>query len=203
MLATHSFASEAAVALRMCLVIGGLSLVLGGCSGAGSSQSNLSTASILGEAPPAASGTSPGITKEDPMARPVQVAWTSARAQRCGFNFDQAKLKANYIASEQRAGADTGRLGAIEKTYDTTVAKIKATIPQSDVYCTDKQSAVIKADLTRHLSGNYEPNFPDDKKNAEGGLFTKAADSTTYDRFDPKTIWRDLEDKKNGVRRSE
>jgi hypothetical protein len=176
-------------------------LLLAACgNSSGGGGSGLSTASILGEAPAAASGDRPGITKDDPMARPVQVAWTSARAQKCGFNFDPGKLKANYMAFEQRSGADAARLGQLEKTYDMTVVKIGGTIGSPDTYCTDRQSGIIKADLQRHLTGNFEPNFPEDKKVAEGGFLSKANDQTTQERFDPKTIWRDLEDKKNGVR---
>jgi hypothetical protein len=178
-----------------------LALLLTACSGGGGgSGSGLSTASILGEAPASASGESPGIKRDDPMARPVQVAWTSARAQKCGFNFDATRLRANYIAYEQQQGGDPARLGNVEKTYDLTVNKIRETIGPADTYCTDKKSAVIKADLQRHLAGNYEPNFPEEKV-AQGGFFGKGADQTVQDRFDPKTIWRDLEDKKNGVRR--
>ncbi len=174
---------------------------LAACSGGGTTQSNLSTASILGEAPASASGDRPGITKDDPMARPVQVAWTSARAQKCGFNFDASKLKANYVASEQRGGADTARLGNIDKTYDMTLAKIKSSIQEADSYCTDKQSAAIKADLTRHLGGNYEPNFPEDKKVADGGFFAKAADQTNHGTFNQGSFWRDLDDKKSGAKK--
>ena len=175
-------------------------LVLTGCGGGGSSGSGLSTASILGEAPAAASGESPGINKDDPMARPVQVAWTSARAEKCGFNFDPARLKASYVAYEQGQGADANRLGNITKSYDMTVAKIKGSLASQQDYCTDRKSALIKADLQRHLAGNYEPNFPQDR--ATGGLFTTAADTTKAEKFDPKTIWRDLQDKKDGIRRS-
>lgn len=177
-----------------------LGLLLTACAGGGSSGSGLSTASILGEAPASASGESPGIKRDDPMARPVQVAWTSARAQKCGFNFDPVRLRASYIAYEQQQGADPARIGNLEKIYDLTVNKIQSTIGPADTYCTDKKSASIKADLQRHLAGNYEPNFPEDRV-AQGNWFGKGADQTTYDRFDPKTIWRDLEDRKNGVRR--
>lgn len=183
-----------------CAAASVLAVVLSGCSGGGS-QSNLSTASILGEAPPAASGESPGITNNDPMARPVQVAWTSARAQKCGFNFDAGKLRANYLAAEQHGGADAARLATLEKTYDTTVTKIKGTIGAADTYCTDKKAAQIKADLTRHLAGNYDPNFPGPAKD-QGGLFSTANDQTAHGRFDPKTIWQDMQDKKDGVRRN-
>jgi hypothetical protein len=178
--------------------IAGLSLVA--CSNADTSKSGLSTASILGESPAGASGDRPGITRDDPMAQPVQVAWTSARAQKCGFNFDPAKLKANYMAAEQRAGADAARMGQIDKTYEMTVTRIKATIPAADSYCTDRQAQLIKADLNRHLAGDYSANFPEDKKVAEGNIFTKTADQTKHDQFNRDTFWRDYENKKNGVK---
>lgn len=174
-----------------------IAALLAGCGNGSGPQSNLSTASILGEAPAAASGERPGITRDDPMARPVQVAWTSARAQKCGFNFDPTKLRNNYLAAEQGGGADAARMANVTRSYDMTVDKIKATIGNADAYCTDRTAAAIKADLTRHLAGNFEPNFPEEKK---GSAFGAWGDTTKQDRFDPKTIWQDLEDKKNGVR---
>jgi len=180
------------------IALAALTGLLAGCGSGGSDpQAGLSTASILGEAPAAASGDTPGITRADPLARPVQVAWTSARAQKCGFNFDPAKLRANYLTWEQASGSDAARMANVTKSYDMTVDKIKATIGNADVYCTDKKSAQIKADLTRHLAGNFEPNFPEEKKTSGFGAW---GDTTKQDRFDPKTIWQDLEDKKNGVR---
>jgi hypothetical protein len=175
--------------------------LLAACGGS-NQPSGLSTASILGEAPASASGESPGIKKEDPMARPVQVAWTSARAQKCGFNFDPIRLKANYIAFEQAQGGDAARMGNVDKTYDMTVGKIKGSIGSADTYCTDKKSAGIKADLQRHLAGNFEPNFPEPKA-AQGGLFSTAADQTKQESFNQNSFWRDLEDKKNGQKKAE
>lgn len=177
-----------------------LAALLAGCSNSNSPQSNLSTASILGEAPAAASGEKPGITRNDPMARPVQVAWTSARAQKCGFNFDPAKLRASYLQQEQASGADATRMANVTKSYDMTVDKIKSTIGNAETYCTDRTSAAIKADLQRHLAGNFEPNFPEDKKVAGGGMFGAWGDETTQEPFDAKNIWRDLQNKKDGVR---
>lgn len=175
-------------------------LLLTACSGGGGSGAGLSTASILGEAPAGISGDAPGIKKDDPMARPIQVAWTSARAQRCGFNFDPARLRSNFFAAEQRAGADVARIGQMEKVYDQTVVKVRASIDGGDTYCTDKKSAQIKADLNRHLAGDFAPNFPENKNS--GGLLTTAADTTNHGKFDPKTIWQDMQDRKDGVRRN-
>ena len=80
----------------------GVTLALGACGSATSPQQGLTTASILGEAPAAAGGDTAGVSNSDPLARPVQVAWTAARAQKCGFQFDAARLKTNYLTSEAR-----------------------------------------------------------------------------------------------------
>src|SRR5512145_1854197 len=58
-------------------------VVCAGCSGA----SGLFGTSAAADGP----GT---MNNDNPIARPIAVAWTSARAQRCGFFFDPAKLRA-------------------------------------------------------------------------------------------------------------
>jgi hypothetical protein len=155
---------------------------------------------VLGEAPAAASGDNPGITKADPMARPVQVAWTSARAQKCGFNFDPAKLKAIYLAAEQRQGVQPAQLASYERAYDMTVTRVRDNIRSPQEYCTDRQSGAIKADLTRHLAGDYAPNFPADRALAQKTLWEQFAGNEAADKFDNRKIWQQLEDRKNGVR---
>src|SRR5690349_11610192 len=81
---------------------------LAGCS-AGSS---LTTGSLLGDDKP----TTPVA---DPAGRAFQVGTASARAVKCGFNFDPAKLKTNYIAYEkqQAPGQDTAK---VERIYDVS-----------------------------------------------------------------------------------
>ena len=119
-------------------------LALAGCS---SASSGLTTGSILpGAAKPAA----------DPVVeRTIQVGATSARAAKCGYNFDPQKLRANYIAFETRQpGADAAK---IEKIYDATRTSVAAKIPDPSDYCNDEQTAKIKSDLTRHLAGDYNP----------------------------------------------
>ncbi len=76
-------------------------------AGCGNSASGLTTGSA--EAPGA-------LGNADPMARPVAVAWTSARAKRCGFYFDPAKLKINYLSYERTQGAGNEQLANIEKS---------------------------------------------------------------------------------------
>jgi hypothetical protein len=185
------------IRLSAALLCAAATIGLGACGNGGSGASGLSTASILGEAPASVSGDRPGAKAGDPMARPIQVAWTAARAERCGFNFDPGRLRANYLAFEQSEGADAARVASVGSVYDQTVVKTKASIGKADEYCTDAKAKEIKADLTRHLAGNYEPKV--EKQVAGGGWFS--TDKPVEDKFDPKTIWQDIEDRRNGVRR--
>ena len=125
--------------------------VIAGCS----SNAGLTTSST-GEAPP--------LSNQDPMARPVAVAWTSARARRCGFNFDPAKLRTSYFAYESKQGAAGEQFVRIEKSYDTTFKTISDRISAEPDYCNDQKGAAIKADLQRHLSGDFTPKLPEAKK---------------------------------------
>ena len=187
-------------AYAIATIVAGL---LAGCSGTPGSGSSagLTTASILGDAPASQSSSETlGIKNDDPRARPVQVAWTSARAQKCGYNFDPARLKSTYLAYEASQGAAS--VPEIEKTYDKTLTTIKASIGNADEYCTDKKGREIKADLTRHLAGDYRPNLPQPKQEvaACGGLFALACDSGEKKNFAAKDFWQDQVDKKNGTR---
>ena len=94
------------------------------------------------------------------MARPVAVAWTSARAKRCGFYFDPAKLKINYLSYERTQGAGNEQLANIEKAYDTSFKTTSDRISGDAGYCSDRKGLDIKADLQRHLAGDYTPNLP-------------------------------------------
>lgn len=171
----------------------GLLLLLTGLhAGCGSGASGLTAASVAGDAP--------GITNEDPLARPIQVAWTSARAQRCGFNFDTGKMRTSYLTYEQRQGAAGEQLVKIQTSYDTTFKTISGKVSADPDYCTDKRSGLIKADLQRHLAGDYAPNLP--KPQAEpvqcGGLFGGSCDSGQTDKkFESKEFYDELERRKN------
>ena len=79
-----------------------------GCGGGGITTSAVQAADVP-----------QGLTNADPMARPVAVAWTSARAKRCGFYFDPAKLKINYLSYERTQGATPEQLANLEKAFDS------------------------------------------------------------------------------------
>lgn len=131
---------------------------LAGCS----AGSGLTTGSLLGEDKP----TAPVV---DPSARAFQVGTASARAVKCGFNFDPAKLKLNYLAYEkqQAPGQDTSK---VERVYDVSFNGVAKAVAAEGEYCSSAKTRQIKADLTRHLAGDYTPNAPKDAE--EEGLFS-------------------------------
>ena len=121
----------------------GLALALAGCS---SASSGLTTGSLL-----------PSASKPaDPVAdRALQVGATSARAAKCGYNFDPAKLRSSYIAYE--AGQEGAAAAKAEKLFDATRVSVGSKITDPSEYCSEDKTAEIKADLTRHLAGDYNP----------------------------------------------
>lgn len=92
-----------------------------------------------------------------PTDRAMQVATTSAKATSCGYNFDPARLRANYLAFETQSGAPANDIAALEKLYDTTRVRVAGTIVKADDFCSDDQTMVIKRDLVRHLAGDFSP----------------------------------------------
>jgi hypothetical protein len=95
------------------------------------------------------------VPPEDPLARPIQVAWTSARASFCGFMFDPVKLKNDYLADESRRGIDPYQLKHISEAYDHTRDSVTDTIKADPNYCTKERTDAIRADLKRYLAGDY------------------------------------------------
>ena len=98
------------------------------------------------------------VKPDDPLARPTQVGWTSARATRCGFIFSPDQLRANYIAAEIAAGRSPAEMRKIEKAYDYTHESVLYTINDNSGYCNKERLDAIRADLNRYLSGDYTPN---------------------------------------------
>jgi hypothetical protein len=161
----------------------GLLLVAAGLAGCGGSGAGLLTGAT------AASPDDPGSLKpENPMARPTVVAWTSARAQRCGFNFDPAKLRASYLAYEARQ-SPPDQLTKAEKVYDSAYKAIRTSVGADPDYCTDSKSAAIKNDLTRHLAGDFKIDLPAPKKVESCGFF---GCPETSKEWDSKKFWDDM-----------
>lgn len=168
-----------------------IAVVHSGCSGGETSptgslfSSNTSVQKLVPVMPPDAP---PGVTNESPMARPASVAWTSARAKRCGFFFDPEKLRASYLAFEGRQpGQDLAR---VQSTYDSTYKLILSTVSGDANYCDDIRSQSIKAELARHLGGDFSPNLPKPKMVADCGFFGCA---NPQEKLDSKKFYRDID----------
>jgi hypothetical protein len=165
-----------------------LAAALAGCNG---SATGLLTGATAADAPGK-------LGNDDPTARPIAVAWTSARAYRCGFHFDPAKLKASYLAYEaKQSGPD--QLAKAEKSYDTTFKTIRDRVSRDPDYCTDGKSKEIKADLTRHLTGDFTPKLPQPKV-VEGCGFFGCSEAKSDEAFDAKKFWEAEEKKRSGGR---
>ncbi|HEU0061801.1 MAG TPA: hypothetical protein VFR19_18100 [Hyphomicrobiaceae bacterium] len=150
-------------------------------AGCGGNAAGLTTSSTGGD--------SKVPSNDDPLARPTFVAWTSARAKRCGFFFDAAKLKASYLAYESKQGKSAGDLANFERVYDQTFKSTSDSAWASDDYCTEKKGAEIKQELARHLGGDYAPNFPKPKVVADCGIFG-CSPGASEEPFDSKKFWQ-------------
>ena len=116
---------------------------------AGCSNSGISTGSILGVSSPKAPAA------EDPTTRAINVAATSAKAVRCGFNFDPERLKASYLASETGRGLPADQLPRLTQSYDFSFQSVSKSIPNASAYCSDDVAREIKSDLSRNLAGDF------------------------------------------------
>jgi hypothetical protein len=98
------------------------------------------------------------MAPEDPLARPVQLGWTSARATHCGFIFNADQLRSDYLAAEIRAGIPQAQMKKIAEAYDYTRQSVLDTIKGDLRYCNKERTAAIKHDLNRYLAGDYTPS---------------------------------------------
>jgi hypothetical protein len=138
---------------------------LGGC---GATLPKLpTTGSLLGGSNAAAQA---NLNPNDPTARAMGVAATSARALKCGYNFDPAKLKNQYLTYENTA--NPGSADKLGQAYDTAFAGVKKAIASKDEeYCTPDRTARIKTALNRNLGGDYTPP-PSEAPTDDGSLFS-------------------------------
>lgn len=130
---------------------------LGGC---GASLSNMSTGSLFGGSP--AKAANPIDRDNDPVERTMDVAATSARALKCGYNFDPVKLKTNFLTTQTAANpADAAKLTQI---YDASFNSVTKAVSANADYCSAERTAKIKLALNRHLAGDYTPSPSEPKE---------------------------------------
>jgi hypothetical protein len=160
------------------VLIAASTLALSACSGGGS----VTTGSLFGSNPPKP------VTDER-TERAMHVAATSARATRCGYYFDPAKLRQAYLAYETAQGGPPDQLAKLEKVYDFTRTSLASKIASEEGFCSESKTKEIKADLTRQLAGDF--SAPKSKAVVEvpsGWFGTSARPSEPIDReaiFDP------------------
>ena len=139
--------------IRLCAVAGIagtlLTAMLSACSTVSSTVDRI-------RGPKAPSDTEVGsMAPEDPLALPVQVGWTSARASYCGFVFNPDQLRADFLASEQRLGTPPDQMQKVERAYDYTRQAVLDKIKGDPNYCNKERTAAIRADLNRYLVGDF------------------------------------------------
>jgi hypothetical protein len=150
-----------------------IALVTAGNCGCANTTSLLTTGGLV---------TSQSAANDPQSSRLHQVAATSARAKRCGFNFDPARLKASYLDYELRQGATTEQVSSIAQRYDTTLMTKLKEVEAKPTYCSDRVTALIKVALERHVAGDFTPTT--------GQLPTPAAVSPVAEEpWDTKEIW--------------
>jgi hypothetical protein len=120
--------------------------------------SGCSTVSSITKSPGASSDQEARFMKpSDPLARPVQVGWTSARATHCGFIFNPDQLRSNYLAAEASTGISPQQMQKIQEAYDYTRQSTLETIKDNHRYCNQERTTAIRADLNRYLAGDFSP----------------------------------------------
>jgi hypothetical protein len=149
---------------------------LSACSGGG----GLTTASLL--------GTPAQPPVDEPTDRALHSAAISARAIKCGYNFDPAKLRENFLASEAANGVTPEQMTKLGQSYDFTHATVSKQISNPEEYCSNERTRQVSADLTKQLAGDFRaPKKPPLPKSA--GWWDTASSQKPIDReeiFNPR-----------------
>lgn len=178
-----------------------LAASLAGCSGGGG---GLSTASVLGgdAAPtPAATAAVPAAVPSKPTDRAFQAGAVSARAIKCGYNFDANQLRAAYLANEVGRGASNEEIAKVQQVYDVAHKGVAKATAEDPNYCTDKRTQEIKQDLGRLLAGDFEPPKRKVAKKQDEGMFSGWFDGGSEDsgpKFGSGDWWESQKEKVGG-----
>ena len=163
---------------RMILLAG--SCLLAGCG----NMPSLTTGSLFGggeekkaaDAP--AKQTAPADT---PMNRSFQVGIVSARAVKCGFNFDPGRVKGNFLASEAKRGTSVEEMAKVEKIYNVGFNGVAKAVAGNANYCTAKKAKEIKEDLGYLLAGDFAPRPYRPKEEDDEGLISFGGTSFSFE----------------------
>ncbi len=120
-----------------------LAVTLSACSGGG----GLTTASLL--------GTPAKPEVDEPTERALHSAAISARATKCGYNFNPIKLREAYLASEAANGATPEQMAKLGQSYDFTVTTVSKQISKPEEYCTESKTREVSTQLNKQLAGDF------------------------------------------------
>ena len=155
-----------------------LAVVVSGCSG----DSGFTTASLLGTAAP-----KPEL--DEPTERALHSASISARASKCGYNFDPGRLRETFLAAEASNGATPEQMTKLGQSYDFTRATVSKQISNAEEYCTEGKTREVSAALTKQLAGDFKaPKKPPLPKSA--GWWDTTGTHKAFDKeevFNPRS----------------
>ena len=142
------------IALPVLIVV-----ALSGCNSApqGFTSSTAAPApAATGDGAPATEVSAQPAVQDTPDTRVLQVAYASARADKCAFFYDLPKLKANYLASETAAGATVEQIARLDKAFEFTRGSVTNRIATNAKYCENEGNLKeIRGDLNRYLAGDF------------------------------------------------
>lgn len=145
-----------------------------------SSDSGIATGSLFGQSKPPPT--------DERAERAILAGATSARAARCGYNFDPNRLRQSYLAYETAQGGTPDQIAKAEKTFDYTRTSLAAKIAKEDDFCSDAKTKEIKAALTKQLAGDFSTPPKKQEVQVSSGWFGGSSSSQPMDReavFDP------------------
>lgn len=193
------------------LALATATLVLAGCSGG---IGNVTTGSLFGsssgsETAQATTGatpivaTAPAAPQSTPIARAMHVGAVTARAMKCGYNFDPTNLKTSYLASETALGTSVADVATLEKAYNVAFNGVNKVAATEAGFCSEKKTKEIKADLTRALGGDFNPPVKvaapaEEEEGFFGGLFGGGSSSDKGPAYGSQEWWDKQAEKAGG-----
>lgn len=160
-------------------------------AGCGATIGNMTTSSLFGQssqhqaaaAQTTATGTLPAAPAQPtstPTSRAMHVGALTARATKCGYNFDPTQLKAAFFAAEAAAGTPPTQNALLEQAYNVAFNGVNKVATTEANYCNANKTKTIKQDLTRALAGDFTPPVVKKPKVAQSdGIFGALFDPDT------------------------
>ena len=136
------------------------------------------------------------IVRDDPLSRALHVGANSARAVKCGFNFDPAALKSRFMSAQAAAIQDPLKMQKVNAAYDTGFNGVTKAVTNPKSYCTDHKTASIRTALQKNLAGDYSPP-PRRVVKTDDSFFGSIFDSDVVEDKGPKFGSDDWWEKQN------